>query len=48
LNVSNIRVPGADFRPALQATASLYEITANGVNGAVIHINQDGRIWVTR
>jgi hypothetical protein len=48
LNVASIRVPGGEFRPVLYATASLYEITANGFNGGVVHINQDGRVWVTR
>ncbi len=48
LDASNIRVDGADFRPVLQATASLYEITAKGFGGAVAHIVQDGRVWLTR
>jgi hypothetical protein len=48
LDASNIRVDGADFRPVLQATASLYEITAKGFAGAVAHIAQDGRVWLTR
>ncbi len=48
LNPSDIRVAGVDFQPAMHATASLYEITATGVNGAVVHISQDGRVWVTR
>ena len=48
LDASNIRVDGADFRPVLLATASLYEITAKGFGGAVAHIAQDGRVWLTR
>ena len=32
----------------MHATASLYEITAKGLSGALVHINQDGRVWVTR
>ena len=48
LKHAEIRVDGIEFRPALHATASLYEITAAGVGGAVVHINQDGRVWVTR
>ena len=44
----NIRVEGIDFRPVMQGTQSLYEITATGFDGAVVHIDQDGRVWVTR
>jgi len=43
-----IRVDGLDFRPVIQATPSLYEITSSGVNNTVIHISQDGRVWTTR
>jgi hypothetical protein len=48
LHASDIRVDGVDFRPVLHATPSLYEITANGFDGAVAHITQDGRVWLTR
>ena len=48
LDASTIRVDGSDFRPVLHATPSLYEITAKGFDGAVVHITQDGRVWVTR
>jgi hypothetical protein len=48
LNAADIRVDGGDFRPVLHATPSLYEITANGFDGAVVHITQDGRVWLTR
>jgi thiamine biosynthesis lipoprotein ApbE len=48
LNPAEIRVDGIEFRPALHATASLYEITAPGFGGSVVHINQDGRVWITR
>jgi len=48
LHVSDIRVDGVDFRPVLHATPSLYEITAKGFDGAVVHITQDGRVWLTR
>ena len=44
----NIRVEGIDFKPVMQSTRSLYEITATGFDGAVVHINQDGRVWVTK
>jgi hypothetical protein len=39
---------GDGFQPTLNGTPSLYEITAKGFNGAVVHIDQDGRVWVTR
>ena len=48
LHASDIRVDGVDFRPVLHATPSLYEITAKGFDGAVVHITQDGRVWLTR
>ena len=34
--------------PVLQTTRSLYEISAKGSGGTLVHINQDGRVWVTR
>ena len=43
---STIRVEGIDFNPVIQGTPSLYEITAKGFDGHVVHINQDGRVWV--
>ena len=48
LNVADIRVEGLDFRPVIQTTTSLYEISATGFDGVVVHINQDGRVWLTR
>ena len=48
LNASDIRVDGVDFRPVLHATPSIYEITARGFDGAIVHITQDGRVWLTR
>src|SRR5947199_10643366 len=48
LDGADIRVDGIEFRPLLNATPSLYEITANGFEGAVAHLNQDGRVWLTR
>ena len=48
LDAASIRVDGLDFRPSMQLTDSQYEITANGFDGAVVHIRQDGRVWVTR
>ena len=33
---------------AADVTCDFYEISANGFDGAVVHINQDGRVWVTR
>jgi hypothetical protein len=48
LNVRNIQVEGLDFKPTVQVTDSLYELRAGGFDGAVVHLRQDGRVWVTR
>jgi hypothetical protein len=48
LHASDIRVDGVDFHPVLHATPSLYEIAAKGFDGGVVHITQDGRVWLTR
>ena len=40
-------VSRARFRPVMLATRSLYEITAR-VRRRPLHIDQDGRVWVTR
>ena len=48
LNVSDIGVDGLEFRPVLHATPSLYEIVAPGFDTSIVHIDQDGRLWVTR
>lgn len=48
LNLSDVRVEGLEFRPVIQATPTRYEISANGFDGAVVHIDQDGRVWLTR
>ena len=48
LGAADIRVDGLEFRPVLQTTGSLYEISAGGFNGTTVHISQDGRVWVTR
>jgi hypothetical protein len=48
VNASEIRVEGLDFRPSIHAAGSLYEIIAAGFDGAVAHITQDGRVWLTR
>jgi hypothetical protein len=47
LNAGGSRVDGLDA-PVLQATRSLYEITAKGSGDTLVHIDQDGRVWVTR
>jgi hypothetical protein len=38
LRPSDIRVDGLDFQPVLQATPTLYDITAKGFNRATVHI----------
>jgi hypothetical protein len=48
LDVAGIQVEGLEFRPSMQVTDSLYEIRANGFDGAVVHLRQDGKVWLTR
>jgi thiamine biosynthesis lipoprotein ApbE len=48
LNAADIRVDGLELRPVIETTGSLYEISARGFNGAVVHISQDGRVWLTK
>lgn len=48
LHASDIRVEGLAFAPTMQVTDSLYEIRANGFDGARVHLRQDGKTWVTR
>jgi hypothetical protein len=48
LDAANIQVEGLPFSPRLQVTDSLYEITAPGFGGAVVHLRQDGKVWVTK
>jgi hypothetical protein len=48
LGAAGIRVEKLDLRPSMQVTDSLYEIRANGFDGAVVHIRQDGKVWLTR
>jgi hypothetical protein len=48
LGAADIRIDGLDFAPSMQVTESLYEIRADGFDGAVVHLSQDGRVWVRR
>jgi hypothetical protein len=48
LDAANIRVEGIEFRPSMQVTESLYEIHARGFGDAVVHIRDDGKVWVSR
>ncbi len=48
LNASDVRVPGLDFRPTLHPTPSSYEMVAPGFDRAMVHLTQDGRVWLTR
>jgi hypothetical protein len=48
LEVGNIRIENMDFKPVMMAGPSTYEITAPGAGGTLVHISQDGRVWVTR
>lgn len=47
LNAGEITVEDRDFRPTLQTTQSMYEITASGANGTIVHIRHDGKVWTT-
>ncbi|MPY88409.1 MAG: carbohydrate-binding family 9-like protein [Luteitalea sp.] len=46
LDVGSIRVDGLAFRPSMKVTDSLYEIRARGFGGAVVHLRQDGKVWL--
>ena len=48
LGSGDVHVGGLEFRPAMTATSAAYEITAKGFEAAVVHINQEGRVWLTR
>ena len=48
LDADTIKVDGLSFLPELKSTQSLYEIVAPGFGGATVHIDQDGRVWVTK
>lgn len=47
LRAEDVTVDSISFTPRLETTASLYEITAPGRGGTVLHIDQDGRAWTT-
>jgi hypothetical protein len=47
LNAGDIQIEGMAFKPSLQVTDSLYELRADGVDGTVVHLHQDGRVWIT-
>jgi hypothetical protein len=48
LRAADIRVEGLDFQPAIESGSTAYEIIAKGFDGVVAHINQEGRVWLTR
>jgi cellulose/xylan binding protein with CBM9 domain len=48
LRASDIQVEELGFKPEMQSTSSLYEISAKGFNNATVHIRQDGKVWITR
>lgn len=48
LGGDTIRVDGLDFRPVMEAAGGMYEITAAGFDGAIVHLRHDGRVWVMR
>jgi len=48
LDADKIQIEGLPFTPRMQVTESLYEISAPGVDGVVVHIRQDGKVWLTK
>ena len=48
LHAAGVQVGGLQLRPVMVATSASYEITAKGFDSRVAHINQDGRVWLTR
>ena len=47
LDAAGIHVAGLDFTPSLRAGDDRYEIAAPAFGGAVAHITEDGRVWLT-
>jgi hypothetical protein len=47
LGAKDIHVEGIEFMPLIQATDSWYEIAAQGFDGIVVRIRQDGKVWTT-
>ncbi len=45
LSAGDITVDSLDFRPSMQATESLYQISAGGFNGKTLFIRHDGKVW---
>lgn len=45
LEAGELRVEGIDFRPSIEVTSNMYEISAPGFSGKTIHIRQDGLTW---
>jgi hypothetical protein len=46
LDAHTIAVDGLDFKPSLQVTDSMFELRANGFDGAVVRLREDGRVWI--
>lgn len=47
LDVSAVAPENGSFDPRLEATQSMYEITARGAEGSTLHIRHDGKAWST-
>ncbi|WP_105011606.1 carbohydrate-binding family 9-like protein [Salinibacter sp. 10B] len=47
LDADEISLEDRPFTPTLQATQSMYEITAPGANDTTVHIRHDGKVWTT-
>lgn len=48
LGAASLTVAGLTFEPVIEATSSLFEISARGFGGAMVRIRQDGRVTLTR
>ena len=48
LRAGDVRADGLSFSPSLHASPHSYQITAAGVDGSLVHIANDGKVWVTR
>jgi len=47
LDAADITLDERTFSPGLQATQSMYEITAPGARGTTVHIRSDGKTWTS-
>ncbi len=48
LGAAEIDVDGLAFAPVLLGSPDHYEVVAKGFDGHLVHLSQDGRVWMTR